>query len=253
MSKTTSRHEALLLFLSNRGYATIEDLAVHFDVTAQTIRKDINTLAKMGKLLRFHGGAGFPSGNVHSTGDARSGSRHDVTSRIAALVADHIPDGVSVCIDSGPIQEATARALLKHKRLHIVTNSLRVAEICAGNTGFEIWVAGGGVRHCDGGVFGAGVENFIRDFRVDYGILGISGIDEAGNLLEQDFLQAAVAKAIIDCSRVLFLVADASRFGKAAVARVAHLSNMTALFSDSPLTQPWDTLIRESGILLYLT
>ena len=58
MSKTSARHQALQEFLSARGYATIEELARHFEVTPQTVRKDINALAEEGKVQRFHGGAG---------------------------------------------------------------------------------------------------------------------------------------------------------------------------------------------------
>lgn len=252
MSKAASRHEALQDFLAIRGYATIEELAAQFDVTPQTVRKDINTLAKSGKVQRFHGGAGLPVGGKRVAGDARTHDRLDVKRRIAALLARHIPDGASVCIDSGTTTEETARALLERKRLRVITNSLNVASICAGNISFEISVASGVVRHCDGGIFGMGAERFIRDFRVDYGILGISGIDEAGNLLEQDFPQVAVAQALIECSRLVFLVADASKFGRPAMARVAHLSDMQAVFTNEPLDEGWAQLVRNSGATLHM-
>ena len=101
MSKTSARHQALQEFLSARGYATIEELARHFEVTPQTVRKDINALAEEGKVQRFHGGAGMVSGSENIVYDERKGICQEEKRRIGALLATHIPDGVSVCINIG--------------------------------------------------------------------------------------------------------------------------------------------------------
>lgn len=253
MSKASARHEALLLLLSTRGYASIDELSAHFDVTAQTVRKDINALARAGKVVRFHGGAGFPAGIGRCAGDMRVGGRSaDIGCRIAMLVASRIPAGASVCINSGPVQEAVARALLRRRNLRVITNSLPIAQICADNSECEVWVAGGLMRQEDGGVFGGGAEAFIRDCRADYGILGIPCIDEEGNLLDHDLPRAAVAKAIIETSRFVFLAVEASAFGGAAGARVAHLSAMQAIFSNAPLDDCWRKLADSAGIPLHL-
>lgn len=253
MSKAAVRHEALLLLLSTRGYASIDELSAHFDVTAQTVRKDINALARAGKVLRFHGGAGFPAGIGRQAGDMRVGGRSsDDLCRIAMLVASRIPTGASVCINSGPVQEAVARALLRRRKLRIITNSLPIAQICSDNSECEVWVAGGLMRPGDGGVFGGGAEGFIRDCRADYGILGIPCIDEEGNLLDQDLPRAAIAKAIIETSRFVFLAVEPSAFGGSAGARVAHLSAMQSVFSSAPLDDHWKKLVDSAGIPLHL-
>ena len=87
MSKTSARHQALQEFLSARGYATIEDLARHFEVTPQTVRKDINALAEEGKVQRFHGGAGMVSGSENIVYDERKGICQEEKRRIGALLA----------------------------------------------------------------------------------------------------------------------------------------------------------------------
>ena len=239
MSKTSARHQALQEFLSARGYATIEELARHFEVTPQTVRKDINALAEEGKVQRFHGGAGMVSGSENIVYDERKGICQEEKRRIGALLATHIPDGVSVCINIGTTTEEAARALLEHKNLRVVTNSINVASICARNSSFDVVVACGTVRHRDNGIVGASAERFIREFRVDYGIIGISGIDEEGNLLDYDYREVAVARTIIECSRRVFLVTDRSKFGRPAMVRVAHLSDINALFTDGPVDKKW--------------
>ena len=212
MSKTSARHQALQEFLSARGYATIEELARHFEVTPQTVRKDINALAEEGKVQRFHGGAGMVSGSENIVYDERKGICQEEKRRIGALLATHIPDGVSVCINIGTTTEEAARALLEHKNLRVVTNSINVASICARNSSFDVVVACGTVRHRDNGIVGASAERFIREFRV----------------------------------------ADRSKFGRPAMVRVAHLSDINALFTDGPIDKKWADLIHEHGVELFM-
>lgn len=252
MTKALARHKALLDMLNLRGYATIEELVKHFSVTPQTIRKDINFLAASGKVQRFHGGVGMPLSTENILYEERKKLFLFEKRRIAALVSEHIPDGSSVCINIGTTTEEVAHALLMHKNLRILTNNLNVAVICARNTTFDIVVAGGTVRHHDNGVIGINAEKFINEFRVDYGIIGISGIDTAGNLLDYDYREVSVARTIIACSRRVFLVTDNSKFGRPAMVRVAHLSDLAAIFSNGPLEAQWAELISEAGTELYL-
>ena len=252
MNKTEIRHQALQDMLAVRGFATIEELARRFSVTPQTMRKDINFLAKAGKLHRFHGGAGMVLGAENILYDQRKRICLEEKRRIGTLVASHIPDGASVCINIGTTTEEAALALLNHKNLRIVTNSINVAAICARNKTFDVIVACGTVRHRDNGIVGASAERFIREFRVDYGIIGISGIDSEGNLLDYDYREVAVARTIIECSRRVFLVTDNSKFGRPAMVRVAHLKDITAIFTNGPLEQKWADLFPEAGTEIFL-
>ena len=252
MSKTQSRHEALQKFLSARGYATIEELARHFDVTPQTVRKDINVLAEAGTVQRFHGGAGMVSGSENIVYDERKAMCSEEKRKIGALVARHIPDGVSVCINIGTTTEEAAKALLDHQNLRVVTNSLNVASILARNPTFEVLVACGNVRHRDNGIVGQSAERFISEFRVDYGIIGISGIDEAGTLLDYDYREVAVARTIIKCSRRVFLVTDNSKFGRPAMVKVGEFKEISALFTNGPLEPKWEEVVRAAGAELFM-
>ena len=258
MSKTSARHQALQEFLSARGYATIEELARHFEATPQTVRKDINALAEEGTVQRFHGGAGMVSGSDEHpalpTVSARASARKKSAASALCWRRTSL-DGVSVCINIATTTEEAARALLEHKNLRVVTNSINVrqASICARNSSsFDVVVACGTVRHRDNGIVGASAERFIREFRVDYGIIGISGIDEEGNLLDYDYREVAVARTIIECSRRVFLVTDRSKFGRPAMVRVAHLSDINALFTDGPIDKKWADLIHEHGVELFM-
>ena len=252
MNRADSRKKNLLEFLNKRGYATIEELAQNFSVTPQTMRRDINQLADEGRVQRFHGGVGMPLSTENIIYDQRKLLFTEEKRRIAELAARHVPDGASLCINIGTTTEAVAFALLGHKNLRILTNNLNVARICAGNDSFEVIIAGGTVRSHDLGVIGPETEHFIREFRMDFGIIGISGIDEEGNLLDYDYREVAVARTIIECSRRVFLVTDRSKFGRPAMVRVAHLSDINALFTDGPIDKKWADLIHEHGVELFM-
>ncbi|MCI6332264.1 MAG: DeoR family transcriptional regulator, partial [Desulfovibrio piger] len=133
MTKTTERHQALLHMLNARGYATIDELTKCFSVTPQTIRKDINTLAGQGKVQRFHGGVGMPLSTENILYEQRKKLFLPEKKAIAQMLAKHIPDGASICINLGTTTEEVAYALLGHNNLRVLTNNLNVAAIMARN------------------------------------------------------------------------------------------------------------------------
>ena len=252
MNKADSRKKNLLEFLNKRGYATIEELSQNFAVTPQTMRRDINQLATEGKVQRFHGGVGMPLSTENIIYNERKRLFPEEKRRIAELVARHIPDGASLCINIGTTTEAVAAALLAHRNLRVLTNNLNVARICAGNSGFEVIIAGGTVRSHDLGVIGAETEQFISQFRMDFGIIGISGIDAEGNLLDYDYREVSVARTIIAHSRRVFLACDNSKFGRPAMVKVGHIRELEAVFSNGPLPSRWQNMLTETGVNLYL-
>jgi DeoR/GlpR family transcriptional regulator of sugar metabolism len=167
-----------------QGFVTIETLAQTFSVTPQTIRRDINTLSEKGHLCRYHGGAARPTSTENVAYNERKVLCFREKQKIAHLLAQQIPDNASLFINIGTTTEAIAHALCNHKRLRVITNNLNVASIMSANEKFEVIVAGGLVRHRDQGIIGEATIDFISQFKVDVGIIGISGIDIDGTLLD---------------------------------------------------------------------
>ncbi|MEE4355271.1 MAG: DeoR family transcriptional regulator [Desulfococcaceae bacterium] len=226
------RHEQIVKRVQEQGFVTIENLAAECDVTPQTIRRDINTLCDEGLVQRYHGGAGPTSSTENVAYSERKVLGLAEKQRIAHMLAAHIPDKASLFMNIGTTTEEVAKALLDHKGLRVITNNLNVAAILSRNTDFEIIIAGGLLRHRDCGIIGDAAIEFIRQFKVDYGIIGISGIDLDGTLLDFDFREVRAARAIIDNSRKVFLAADHSKFGRNAMVRLGAISEINALFTD---------------------
>lgn len=228
----TERHTRIKQLVQSSGFMTIEGLANQFRVTPQTIRRDINALSKAGDIQRFHGGAGIASSTENVAYKERKIICFQEKRQIAARVAEQVPDHASLFINIGTTTEAIAQALVHHKRLRIITNNLNVANILSANENFELIVAGGLLRHRDGGLIGEATIDFIQQFKVDYGIIGISGIDLDGTLLDFDYREVRAARAIIDNSRKVFLAADHTKFGRNAMVRLGNIAEIHTLFTD---------------------
>ena len=244
------RQKEILTLVQHSGFVSIETLANSFDVTPQTIRRDINSLCNQNLLTRYHGGAGLSSSVENVEYATRQIMFLQEKQRIAELVANHIPDRASIFINIGTTTEEVAKALQNHIGLRIITNNLNVASILRSNTSFEIIIAGGEVRQRDGGSTGEATIDFIRQFKVDFGIIGISSVDNDGTLLDFDYQEVRVSQAIIHNARKVFLAADSSKFGRSAMTRLGSLEQIDCLFTDSAPSEVFAELLARHKVQL---
>ncbi len=250
--KLNQRQQQILEMVQQQGFAAVEALAQGFDVTPQTIRRDLNELCQQGLVRRFHGGVGLSTSVENVAYETRKIMLLEEKQRIARAVADQIPDRASVFINIGTTTEEVARALRDHDGLHVITNDLNVATILSSNPTCKVIIAGGVVRHRDRGITGEATIDFIRQFKVDFGIIGISAIDSDGTLLEFDYHEVRVAQAIIENSRKVFLAADHTKFNRNALVRLGHLSQIHALFTDEQPPKDIAASIAEHKVILHI-
>ncbi|MCD9122586.1 MULTISPECIES: DeoR/GlpR family DNA-binding transcription regulator [Cupriavidus] len=243
------RQTALLEEVRSQGFASIEELARKFGVTLQTVRRDVNLLAENGMLARFHGGVRMDGSTTENIAyRQRQLLNAEGKARIARAVAAAVPEGCSLILNIGTTVEEIARALVHHRGLRVITNNLHVANILADNQDCEVIVAGGVLRSRDRGIVGEATVEFIGQFKVDIGLIGISGIEADGTLRDYDFREVKVARTIIEHSREVWLAADATKFNRQAMVELAHLSQIDRLFTDEPLRAPFEQIVADSGV-----
>jgi DeoR family glycerol-3-phosphate regulon repressor len=252
-SALEERRREMLEIVRTQGFVSIDHLAHRFSLTPQTIRRDVNSLCEMGLLQRCHGGAAIHSSVQNMAYSTRQVLYLQEKREIAARVAAGIPDRASLFINIGTTTEEVARALLHHAGLRVITNNLNVAIIMSANEDFEVMVTGGEVRNVDRGITGEGAIDFIRQFKVDFGIIGISGIDLDGSLLDFDYREVRAARAIIENSRKTYLATDHSKFGRSAMVRLGHVRDIDALFTDALPPTPLQEILRANEVQLHLT
>ena len=247
------RQAGLLAAVREQGSLSVEALAARFGVTLQTVRRDVKLLSDGGLLARFHGGVRLPASTTENIAYRQRQRLNDAAKQqIAQRVADAVPEGCSLIINIGTTTEAVARALVRHRGLRVITNNLNVAAILSDNPDCEVIVAGGLVRSRDRGIIGESTVDFMRQFRVDIGLIGISGIEPDGTLRDFDVREVQVARTIIEQSRQVWLAADHSKFGRPAMVEVGRLGQVDQLFTDREPPEPFGPLLQAAGVTLAL-
>ncbi len=249
----TFRKAQILEIAHRSGRVVVEDLATRFGVTSQTIRRDLGALAHEGKLARVHGGAIMPAGAENIRYDERRTLAGEAKAAIARVCAAEIPDNSSLLLNIGTSTEAVAEALLDHTNLTVLTNNMNVARILTGNPTFQVIVAGGVLRHGDGGLVGDLTTQAIEQFKVDLAVIGASALDAEGDLMDFDLQEVRVSRAIIGHARRTALVTDRTKLERTAPVRIASLRELDAIFTDHlppPLARrcaEWDTAVHLAG------
>ena len=125
-----------------------------------------------------------------------------------------------------------AQSLLSHQGLKVITNNINIVNILSQSNDAEVWLAGGKVRSLDSAVIGKNTADFIKQFKVDYAVVGVSAIDNDGSLMDFDYEEVIVSKAIFEHCRKLILVADNLKFDRTAPMLIGNISEIDTLVTD---------------------
>jgi DeoR family transcriptional regulator, glycerol-3-phosphate regulon repressor len=232
MQPLSDRQNAIVGLARAVGRVTVEDLAARFEVSPQTIRRDLNELCDVRVLSRTHGGAVIASSVENLSYEARRFIAAAEKREIGAAAAALIPNESSLFINIGTTTEEVATALTGHQDLLVITNNLNVAMALYRHPTIEVIVAGGPVRRSDGAVVGSSAVDLIRQFKVDMAVIGASALDDDGSLLDYDPREVNVSRAIIDNARRVLLVCDRTKLERAAPVRVGHVSEIDFFVTD---------------------
>lgn len=242
------RQTEILAMVRQSGRVGVEELANHFGVTLQTIRRDLNELSDAKALVRVHGGAMIASGVANLAYEARQFVAHQSKRLIGEAAARLVPDNASLLINIGTTTEEVAKALSAHSGLLVITNNLHVAAELYRNPAVQVIVVGGAVRQGDGGIVGAVAVAQIEQFRVDLAIIGTSAIDPDGTLLDFDVHEVEISRAIIEHARKIVLVADSSKFSRSAPVKIAKLSEIDMFVTDRLPSEEIAEMCRRFGV-----
>ena len=245
----TPRQSGIVEAVRTQGPQTIETLAEMFDVTLQTVRRDVTRLAEAGLLARFHGGVRLPGSTTENIAyRQRQALAADEKRRIAQAIAQREPNGCSLVMNVGTTIEAVAHELRNHSGLRVITNNLNVAALLSTNQSCEVIVAGGVVRASDQAITGEATVDFIRQFKVDIGLIGISGIEMDGTLRDFDYREVRVARTIIEQSREVWLATDHTKFQRDAMVKLADLKEIDRIFTDQNPPAHIQDLMHQHGV-----
>ncbi len=169
----------------------------------------------------------------------------EAKNRIARAIAQRAPHGCSLILNIGTTIGAVAHGLLQHRGPRVITN---IAALLSANPDCEVIVAGGLVRAADQGTVGEATVDFMRQFKLDIGLIGISGIEADASLRDFDYREVKVARTIIEQSREVWLAADHSKFNRAAMVELARLDEIDVVFTDQAAPPPFDALMAQANV-----
>lgn len=249
--KKTERRRQILLELKLRPHVRISDLANKFNVSAETLRRDLDTLAVDGLLNRAHGGASAPSQGHYPDLQTRTTARVEERERIGRCAAELVQDGETVMIDSGSttIQMAKALAYLG-TNCTVITNSIPVA-MTIGHGVSQVLLCPGEYLPAESAVVGTETLEFLDRFQVDHCMIGASGLSDNGpSETVRGF--AAVKRTMIRRSQKRHLLIDADKFGRKSLAQFATLDDLTTIVLDRRPEVSLLGAINESGVEIML-
>ncbi len=216
----------------SNGVVSSADITSSFNVTVQTIRKDLNGLSELGLVRRVHGGISLPNANPNQSFSNRTVMNLAAKRKIARKVVGLFPENTSIFLGIGTTPQQVAQALLDHPGLTVVTNNINVALTLCNNDNVQTFLAGGMVRNHDQDTMGLDTTAFMSKFNIQYGVFGVGGLNQKGQLLDFSPKESSVSRIIIENSESRVLVADHSKLDRYAPIITGSLSDADFLVMD---------------------
>ncbi len=210
------RREHILDGISKHNRVSVVDIADKFDVSGETIRRDLKDLEKEGLLRRVRGGAIGPAGIRDEPINERVQKAAKEKGIIAQLAAELISDHTSIFLHIGSTTEALARQLGQFTDLKVYTNSLNIAQIAKDFSGVTVHVAPGQVRPVESDLVGYDTISYIEGYLFDTAFMSVAGIDLEHGFMDFEEDEVRVRQAVIKSARNSVVMADSSKFGKTA-------------------------------------
>jgi DeoR family transcriptional regulator, fructose operon transcriptional repressor len=245
------RQQAIASLVMAKGRASVTELAQAYEVTTETVRRDLAILDKAGLLRRVHGGA-VPSRALHlveSGVGERETTRADYKDAIAAAAVDFFPlSGATVLLDAGTTTSRIAGQLPTDRELVVVTNSVPIAARVAGMPSVSLQLLGGRVRGLTQAAVGEQVLRTLDTMRVDIAFLGTNAISVRHGLSTPDSEEAAVKRAMVRAANYVVVVADSSKVGREDFVSFAPIGSVDTLITDSEITDAERAQITDQGV-----
>jgi DeoR family transcriptional regulator of aga operon len=247
------RRTQILLILRNAGRVRVNELASQFNTSAVTIRNDLNELSQRGLVQRSHGGAMLPDSIMRESPlQERLKAHAEEKRRIGAMAASMIHDGETIILDSGTTTLEIARQIKKKKGLHIITNGVNIAAELLDARDSEVFIVGGTVRGESASISGRFTEEMFDQFSADKLFLSGAGCDLDFGVSGANLEETMVNRAMLRIAREIILVADASKFSKRSMSRIAPFAEIDTVITDKSLSEDIQSKLRSSGCNLIL-
>lgn len=250
--KVHDRQAKLVEIVRKEEKASVETLAARLGASRETIRRDLTQLAKLGKVQKVHGGAIMPNVLGEAEFQQRFSENAEAKMAIARTAAGLFKPGETLFIDTGSTTLFFAEEIARLGGLTIITNSTEIARtIDKANKGHHVFLLGGEYSAGNSQTVGTLVAAQIRSFRAHHAVLTVGAIDRRSGVMDYNIEEAQVARAMIQQSEQITIVADHSKFNALASFEVCSLAQIDNLVCDDPVSDDIREALEADGASLH--
>ena len=245
----SERHDRILQRLEQEGTVYVSELSRSFDVSEETIRRDLERLENEGFAKRCYGGASF-TGGTDLPVKVRKKSNVAGKRRIAEAVAERIPDGACVALDDSSTAIFAAEFLKSKNELTIITHSIEIALMLSDKTDWTILLTGGTLRATHLAMVGTKAVDFIKNYSIGYTLISCAGMDMDRGIFDPVEENARVKEAMINVSEHIILMADRQKFGRRSLTLISPLSGIDEVVTDFDPDAEWKASLEKKNVKL---
>ena len=243
------RRQSIFDLLQERGSVTVVELSRRFEVSEETIRRDLSKMEASGLLSKTYGGAFINAGmHLEVPVAMREHTRVEAKSRIAAICANLVHNGDTIFLDGSSTAVRIAESILEKRNLIVLTNALRVAETLSRGAAMKVILTGGTLRPTTLTMVGKAAENSVLTYFADKAFVCCDGVHRQHGITDANEKEAVVRQAMMHRSESSILVADSSKFNKTSFVHLADFSDFAVVVTDEALDEDWQQVMVEHDV-----
>ncbi|GLQ75701.1 transcriptional repressor AgaR [Vibrio penaeicida] len=246
---STQRRQKIMEHIRSQGSGKVDEFADEFDVSAVTIRHDLNLLEKEGCVFRCYGGANLnPNFAFDQPLYRKDQLNRSTKQKIAHAAAALVQDGEAIILDSGSTIGLMPQYLTNKQHLVVLTNALNTAYQLSNNEQIDLHVVGGSLRRASCSLTGHHGEQQIRSYLFDKLFLGVDGFDLGAGITTPDSLEAQINRTMCDVARQVIAVTDSSKFGRKSFCTIRAANQIDVLVTDSNIPHTTHQALLDMGV-----
>ncbi len=245
------RRNAIVTKVSAEGKVLVADLAKEFDVTEETIRRDLEKLDNDGLVRKTYGGAiKNESFNIDLPFHVRKQTNVESKQKIAALIGEMINDGDYIMLDASTTALCVIKNILNKKNITLITNSIEILLELCNKPEWNVLSTGGMLKEGGLSLVGYQAEKMISGFHVDTAICSCKGLDETNGITDSNERDAEIKKAFFRSANKRVLAADSSKFDRSSFVKVCGFSDIDVVVTEKYPGDTWAERLKQNNIEL---
>lgn len=244
------RRNAILEKLQAEKRVVVSELSQIYDVSEETIRRDLEKLENDGFAIKSYGGAVInENANLDFPFNVRKNWNVVEKQKIADMITGMVEDGERLILDASSTAVAIVKQLKEKKNLTLITNSVEIiVETANMLSDWTVLSTGGILKESGLALVGPQTERMLKSYRVDKAIISAKAVWKEEGFFDTDELHAANKRTMLYAAKERILAVDYSKFGKTAFTKIGDFSDITTVVTDKKPSEEWLGFFNEQGI-----